>query len=449
MPIRNVVAMLMAGGQGSRLSILSELRAKPAVPFGGVYRIIDFTMSNCMHSRIPYVGICTQYRPYSLMEHISLGEAWGYQAQRRVARILQPFQAEQDMDWYNGTADAIYHNLNFPERFPDIDHIMILSGDHIYNMNYQEILEFHENSDADLTIAVQEVPWKEVQHYGVVLTDHQDRIHGFEEKPQENAQSNLANLGIYIFKAPVLQKYLEADTADPDSTHDFGRDVIPRMVAEGERVCAFRFKGFWRDVGTIHSYWQANLDVLDPKTTGLNLAEWNVRTNWQSMGVGNQYPARILSPGHAVHSIISRGCVIEGDVIDSILSPGVRVAPGARVERSILMNDVHIGKGAVVTDSVIDKEARLLPESCIGDDVGDSPNNEFPHLMRKGISLVGKRAHVPAGMTFGRNTLIYPYTKDDDFTGSSYPSGATVFNEKYKHRLSAEEFHAPKKVQAV
>ncbi|MFC1601162.1 glucose-1-phosphate adenylyltransferase family protein [Candidatus Sumerlaeota bacterium] len=456
MPIRKTIAMLMAGGQGSRLSVLSELRAKPAVSFGGIYRIIDFTMSNAMHSRIPYVGICTQYRPYSLVEHISVGEAWGYSGRKRVARILQPFQAERELDWYEGTADAIYRNLNFINRFPECEYVIILSGDHIYHMDYQQMLQAHLDAKADLTIAVQEIPWNDVEQFGVVVTRSddgasgdddakgQDRVIGFQEKPKENPQSNLANLGIYIFNLRTLKERLAEDSQTQGSSHDFGQDVIPQMVAAGDRVFAYRFDGFWRDVGTIHALWRTNLDVLKPAETGLDLAGWNVRTNWRSMGLGNQYPAKILAHGRASHSLVSRGCLIEGEVNESILSPGVHVGPGALVERSVLMNDVRIGPNAVVRDAIIDKEARIGEGAHFGE--GDNtPNLERPHLMDQGVTLIGKRARVSDGIHFGRNTLIYPYAKANDFAESDYPSGSTIFNEKYKSRMSAAEFHAPTK----
>jgi glucose-1-phosphate adenylyltransferase len=288
------VAMILAGGEGSRLSVLSEKRAKPAVPFGGIYRIIDFTMSNVMHSEVPVVGICTQYKPYSLADHVSTGEAWGFARRGRMARVLPPYKGEVDSDWYAGTADAIYQNLEFLARFhPNL--VLVLSGDHVYRMDYRPMIVFHLECKAALTIACQEVPLEEVSRFGIAETDARSRIIGFQEKPKESPRSNLANLGIYVFDTAILADRLRADAHDKKSTHDFGRDVIPSMIAS-DPCYAYPFSGYWRDVGTYHSYWQAHMDLLDPRS-GLEINRWEVCTAAKSLGEGTLVPARIRPTG--------------------------------------------------------------------------------------------------------------------------------------------------------
>ena len=441
---RNVCAMLMAGGQGSRLSVLSEMRAKPAVVFGGAYRIIDFTMSNAMHAQIPYVGICTQYRPYSLTAHIANGEAWGYSGTRRIARILPPYKAEDYSDWYAGTADAIYQNLSFIERFEGIEHVLILSGDHIYKMDYGKLLDCHLANDADLTIASQAIPWEDAKHFGIVVADGKDRISGFQEKPRQNPKSNLANLGIYLFKLKTLKQRLSDDAHRVNTTHDFGHDVIPEMVRCGDRVFAYRFQGYWRDVGAIHALWQTNMDVLDPQRTGLDLQAWKLHTNYKSQGPLRLLPAKVATSGKVSHSLVSCGCHLAGEVRDSVISPGVRVHRHALVERAVILNNVEIGEGAVIRNAIIDKETVVSPGVVLGGGDDLTPNETLGPLLQEGISLIGKRALLPRDVHFGRNCLVYPFARRRDFVRREYPSGSTVLNEKYRHALDAQVFHAPK-----
>ncbi|MBN1516832.1 NTP transferase domain-containing protein [Candidatus Sumerlaeota bacterium] len=423
---KSICAMIMAGGQGSRLSILSELRAKPAVPFAGKYRIIDFTISNAMHSRIPYVGICTQYRPYSLMTHISNGSAWGYGGQRSQLSILPPYHTTHDTQWYKGTADAIYQNLEFIEHFQNVEYVLILSGDHIYHMDYRKLLEFHSANQSDLTIVTQEIPWEETCRFGIVVLDGEQRITGFQEKPKQNPASNLANLGIYLFNRRVLEQRLreDAEKSDEESEHDFGKNVIPSMVEHGDSVQAFRFNGFWRDVGTIQSYWETSMELLSPDTD-IRIEDWRTRTNPWSHGKSIHVPARVLPSGTASHALISQGCMVEGKVRNSVLSPGVYIGQNAVVEDSVILNDVYIAPGAVVRKAIIDKHARVGYNTVIGE--GDNAVNvELPGILDSGITVIGKQAELPPSIAVGKNCLVYPGVSHNDFRQKEYESGSTI-----------------------
>lgn len=417
-----VVAMLLAGGQGSRLSILSQHRAKPAVPFGGAYRIIDFTLSNVMHAEIPYIGILTQYKPYSLMEHFGNGEWWGFTGRGRNGRILPPATGEADSDWYAGTADAVWQNRSFLARF-DPDYVLVLSGDHIYRMNYLELIEQHARTKADLTIAMQRVPWEETSRFGVAELTEDGRILRFQEKPKSNPVSNLASLGIYVFTTDVLLRRLREDAADEQSKHDFGMNVIPAMVAQ-DRVYAYEFNGYWRDVGTIESYWAANMESLDP-SSGLDLAGWRLRTNYFDPRLANDLPARIASTAKVTNSYVARGCVVEGEVTNSILFAGVHVARNSVVRDSIIMNNSVVGPQCQLERVIVDKNCTIEPNCVIG--IGDNtPNHEFPHLLDTGITVIGKNAVVLRGCRLGRNVLVFPETRAIDYPASDLGSGVTI-----------------------
>jgi len=422
-----VVAMLLAGGQGSRLSILSQHRAKPAVPFGGNYRIIDFTLSNVMHAGIPYIGILTQYKPYSLMEHFGNGEWWGFSGRGRIGRILPPATGEEDSDWYAGTADAIWQNRNFLARFhPEL--VLVLSGDHIYRMDYADLIAFHRSRKADLTIAMQRVPWEETSRFGVAQTDDTGRIVGFQEKPKTNPISNLASLGIYVFDADVLLRRLAEDAEREDSKHDFGMNVIPSMLGR-DKVYAYEFAGYWRDVGTIQSYWEANMDSLDP-SSGMDLLAWKLRTNFYEPRPQNELPPRIARGARVAHSYVARGCVVEGTVEDSILFPGVHVERDAVVRESIVMNNSTIGRGAVVEKAILDKNVAVGPLCKIGLDTECTPNKDFPHLLDSGLVVIGKNATLPPGLEVGKNVLIFPDVEREDFSSACVSSGTTVYSSR-------------------
>lgn len=416
------IAMILAGGQGSRLSILADHRAKPAVPFGGIYRIIDFTMSNVMHAKIPVVGVLTQYKPYSLMDHISTGEAWGYIGRKHHAKILPPYIGEADSDWYAGTADAIYQNLNFMDRF-DPEMVFVLSGDHIYKMDYNELLAFHKSKNADLTIAMQEVPWEDVHRFGIAVTDSDQRIVDFVEK-SKTAPSNLASLGIYLFNRSFLERVLNEDAEDKNSQHDFGKNVIPNNIKKA-RVFAYIFKGYWRDVGTIDAYWNTHQEALNPASSGLDLEKWNIRTNMLLENLANLQPLKAAAHARIHNSIIAPGCLIEGEVSDSILSSGVRVMPGAKIEKSIILHNVVVGEKSHVNYSILDKDTRIGNNCRIGE--GDSiANKEAPHILSCGITVFGKYAKLPDGCTVGKNCLIYPVVEDGDYSGQRIESGETI-----------------------
>ncbi len=414
--------MILAGGQGSRLSVLSETRAKPAVPFAGQYRIIDFTLSNALHSDLPYVGILTQYRPYSLMEHLRYLESWGFTGRGRMGSVLPPFRGQTDASWYAGTADAIYQNLNFIERF-DCDAVLVLSGDHIYHMDYRKMIEFHREKKADLTVACQPVPWEETSRFGVMKTLADSRITAFQEKPKANPVSNLASLGIYVFNAEALGRRLREDAPMADSEHDFGNNIIPRMIQE-DRVFCYEFRDYWRDVGTLYSYWEANMEALDG-SRGLDLAGWDVRTNMNPSLAISHRPARILPQGSANNSLVSKGCIIEGTVENSVLGPGVIVRAGSRVDRSVILDDCVIDTGAVVENVIMDKRGIIGRNARIG--IGPIvPNQTNPDLLSGGLTVIGKAARVPAGVSIGRHCLICSGAQEAHFANEIIESGCTV-----------------------
>lgn len=415
--------MLLAGGQGSRLSILSQRRAKPAVPFGGAYRIIDFTISNVMHAGIAHLGIATQYKPSSLMEHVGNGEWWGFVGRGRTARILPPYTGESDSDWYNGTADAVWQNRQFIARFhPDL--VVVLSGDHIYSMDYMELIKFHLDSRADATVALQEVPWEDTSRFGLVQVGEDGRVKAFQEKPKQDPISNLASLGIYVFTTDVLLRRLAEDSANPDSEKDFGKNILPAMQAQ-DRLFGWVFKGYWRDVGTIESLWSANMECLDP-AAGLDTRKWEIRTNYFEPDPRTEMPARIGPKACVKDSYVPRGCVIEGRVEHSVLFPGVHVAEGAEVRDSVVMNNCRIGREAQVVRAILDKDCELDSRCAVVGEQGAAVNKEFPHLLDSGISVLGKGVILPQGTTLGGNCLLYPGLGAADLPGSDIPHGTTI-----------------------
>ncbi len=415
-----VLTLILAGGQGSRLSILGEKRAKPAVPFAGKYRIIDFPLSNAVNSGLYRVAVLTQYRPHSLMQHISIGEPWDLnRAQPNGVQIWQPYRGRKDQDWYRGTADALYQNRNLIAE-SGTDRVLILSGDHIYKQDYRDLLNFHEAKGADLTVAVMNVAPEEVFRFGIMSTDATQRITRFTEKPKQS-DSTLASMGIYVFNTRFLLQKLNEDAADLESSHDFGKNIIPKMVAN-DKVYAYPFSGYWVDVGTISSYWETNLALLQPKS-GLDLYDpsWILHTRSKE-----RPPVKMGSLGESHDSLLSNGCVIEGKVVNSVLSPGVWVEPGAVVRDSVIMNDTVIRSGALVDRCVLDKEIEVGAGAQVG--VGDvnTPNELEPANINTGITIVGKRAHIPDGAMIGRNCRIDPGTTKEDYDQLEVPSGGTI-----------------------
>ncbi len=363
---KECVAMILAGGQGSRLGVLTRYRAKPAVPYGGKYRIIDFPLSNCTNSGIDVVGVLTQYEPFVLNSYIGNGAPWDLNTNNGGAYALSPSTHIGDTgNWYLGTADAIYQNIRFIERFAP-EFVVILSGDHIYKMDYSDMVRFHKENDADATIAVMPVPIEEASRFGILGTDEHNRVTEFVEKPA-NPPSNLASMGIYVFSWEKARRYLEADAADANSSHDFGKDVIPAMLNAGENLYAYRFEGYWRDVGTIDSLWEANMDLLD-ESSELDMSD----ESWKIYSRNPNLPAaRIGSGAKLEDSMVAEGCEVEGDVYHSLLFQGVRVGNGARIVDSVVMRGARIGAGAVVERAVIAENAQVGADSHIGEANGD------------------------------------------------------------------------------
>jgi glucose-1-phosphate adenylyltransferase len=415
--VKRVLAIVLAGGEGERLSILSAIRAKPAVPFGGKYRIIDFTLSNCVNSEIDNVVVLTQYNPRSLNDHIGVGRPWDLDRNVRGIRMLQPYIARgRPTEWYRGTADAVLQNREVIRQSTG-DIVLVLAGDHVYKMDYQRFVAAHRRRRADVTIAVKRVPIGEAGRFGILALDEDDRVVEWQEKPKQ-PRSDLASLGIYVFSKKALLAWLD------DQLTDFGRDVIPAMLDGDARVYGYRFDGYWQDVGTVESYWQAQMDLLD-EHPGLDLydKEWLIHTRSEERA-----PARI-GPTASVHrSLISHGCLISGTVERSVLSPGVRVDPGAVVRDSIVMFDTIIRAGAVVDRAIIDKEVSVGPNAVVG--MGpdfDTPNRQEPERLNTGITVVGKRAVIPNGMRLGRNVRIDEEVRPSDFgRRRTVPSGGTV-----------------------
>ena len=416
--MRKTLAILLAGGVGSRLNILAHSRAKPAVPFGGIYRIIDFTLSNVVNSDLNHVGILTQYKPLSLMDHIANGAAWDFVGRLHSAKILPPRTGQKDSDWYKGTADAVRQNFDYiqnhlPER------VLILSGDHIYHMDYSRLVSFHKNQAADLTIAMMQVPKSETHQFGIAVTDEMSRLIEWQEKPKQ-AKSTLASMGIYVFNYDFLLYCLKNLPGN-----DFGHDIIERVL-KTHRVFAFPFSGYWRDVGTLQAYWEANMDLLRPDS-GLQMHQWAVYTNVEEDGrKGDRPSTRIGARARVKNSIISQGCVIEGEVESSILSPGVNVRAGARVKDSVIMHDSLIGAGSILDKVIIDKQVRLGTGCEIGFGEGKIANRAFSAHLQEGLTIIGKKAEVPDGSMIGKNCIIFPEVVSRDFSTRHIADGETI-----------------------
>jgi len=417
----DTLVLLLAGGVGSRLNILVKTRAKPAVPFAGLYRIIDFSLSNVMNSGMKHVGVLTQYKPLSLMRHLEGGEPWDFTGRSRGVKILPPSTGFKDSDWYKGTADAIRQNLSFIKNHPS-DEILILSGDHIYQMDLYAMVEFHREKNADITIGMMIVPDKEqIRQFGTGITDAEGRIVEWEEKPKV-PRTNLASMGIYVFKTDYLLTLLAEDR----DLIDFGMHLIPKAIAR-DNVFAYPFEGYWRDVGTIQAYWEANMDLLRDDS-GIAPENWGIRPNPDSEQIfADRVPARFAADSKVCCSMISAGCVIEGEVVNSVLSPGVKVGPGCRISDSIILHDCVIEEGATVDLAIMDKRVRVGRGAVIGAGGNrEVPNRKYPNHLYTGISLVGKEADIPAGTIIGRNCIIEPWTRQEDFTTKVMEDGETV-----------------------
>ncbi len=417
--MRDVLAVLLAGGVGSRLNILVRKRAKPAVPFGGVYRIIDFTLSNAANSDLSCVAVLTQYKPLSLMDHIGDGSPWDLSGRTREVRILPPKTGEKEWDWYKGTADAVRQNLDFILQRPSKE-VLILSGDHVYYMDYRKLIAFHREREAQVTVAMMPVPWEQTHHFGIAITDEEGRIIDWEEKPAK-ARSNLASMGVYVFDTSYLVDVLQRVPYE-----DFGMHILPQALKEA-RVYAYRFEGYWRDVGTLEAYFQANMDLLRPDS-GLDPEEWGIMTNVMPHGLSADWPpAQVLCTGQVEESVVSPGCLIGGVVKRSVLSPGVTIEEGAEVEDCIIMHGTYISKGAKLKRVIVDKNVYVGERAQIGFGNPDTLNKKFPKHLFSGLTVIGKGAYVPGNSQIGTNCAIYPEVKVEDYPkGFVVPDGEVV-----------------------
>ena len=391
LPKQEVVAMLLAGGQGSRLGVLTRNLAKPAVPYGGKYRIIDFPLSNCVNSGIETVGVLTQYQPLELNEYIGSGQPWDLDSMYGGVHVLPPYQRGKQSDWYKGTANAIYQNIRFIDRY-NPEYVVVLSGDHIYKMDYAKMIAYHKEKKADCTIAVIEVPMEEASRFGILNTYEDGTVYEFDEKPAV-PKSNKASMGIYVFTWSKMRKYLEADEADPNSSNDFGKNVLPAMLNAGEKMVAYQFSGYWKDVGTIGSLWESNMDLLDPNVP-LDLSDesWKIYSRNPAMP-----PHYIASTAKVQNSLISEGCNVYGEVDFSVLFAGVYVAPGAVVKDSIIMPGARIEEGAVVQYAIVAENCVVSADSKIGARPEDIENKD-----EWGVAVLG------AGCVLEPGTVVPP-----------------------------------------
>jgi glucose-1-phosphate adenylyltransferase len=396
------------------------------VPFGGKYRIIDFTLSNCVNSGIFDVGVLTQYRPTSLNQHIGTGRPWDLDRTRGGIQILQPSLGSVESDWYQGTADAIYRNLIHLRR-RRAEHVLVLSGDHVYVMDYNVLHAFHVANGATMTIAVTDVPEHAISSFGILEVDAQGRVTGFQEKPRQS-RSRLASMGVYLFERESLFRWLAEDGAMPDSSHDFGKDLLPRLVARGERVYAYRFTDYWQDVGTLDSYYETNLAFLqDRPPLDMGQSDWVIHT--QS---ADRPPVRLAAGSRVERSIIANGCEVAGRVVRSVLFPGVSVPAGAEVRDSIVMHDTVLGRGAVIDKVIIDKDVRVGDGAVIGEGQPGVPNAACPEHLSSGLTVVGKGARIPEGIRIGRNARIGAFVLESDFT-ADVSSGGVVDGPESMH----------------
>ncbi len=420
------VCMILAGGKGTRLNALAWHRAKPAVPFAGIHRLIDFTLSNAMNSGIMRVGVLTQYLPLSLMEHIGTGGAWDMSARTRECRILPPTEGVSAKDWYKGTAHAVLKNKDFIYKGNE-DDILILSGDHIYQMDYRPMIQFHRKKKSVFTIATMPVPMHEAHRFGIAVTDNSNQIIEFQEKP-ETPKNNLGSMGIYVAKRDAVMKKI-AELAH-DGKHDIGAHLVPSLIPEG-RVYAFPHEGYWRDVGTLDSYWQTSMDFLYPQKSNVDLHRWNMRTNMESTHLCLRPPARFEKSAFVTQSTISQGCRINGKVYRSILAPGVVVGKGAEVVNSIVFDDTIIENNCRIHHTIADKNVRICQYSELIPTETNCPNDMFPEHLTSGLILLGKDSLIPEKSKLGSNCLVYPFVKKCDWNLKTLKSGCSVKTSRY------------------
>jgi len=414
---KEMIAMLLAGGQGSRLGVLTSKVAKPAVAFGGKYRIIDFPLSNCINSGVDTVGVLTQYQPLRLNTHIGIGIPWDLDRNIGGVTVLPPYEKSTNSEWYTGTANAIYQNLEYMESY-NPEYVLILSGDHIYKMDYEVMLDFHKANNADVTIAVMPVPMEEASRFGIMITDENRRITEFEEKPA-NPRSNLASMGIYIFNWKTLKEALIAMADQP--ALDFGKHVIPYCHEKGAPLYAYEFTGYWKDVGTLSSYWEANMELIDI-VPEFNLYEeyWKIYTKSEI-----QPPQYIAEDSVVERSIIGEGTDIYGEVYNSVIGCGVTIGKGTVVRDSIIMNQTQIGDGCELNKAIIAENVEIGDNVKLG--VGEEADNDTaPHIYNHGIVTVGEKSVIPNGISVGKNSVIFGVTSAADYANSQLASGKTL-----------------------
>lgn len=391
----DVVAMLLAGGQGSRLGVLTKSIAKPAVPYGGNYRIIDFPLSNCVNSGIYTVGVLTQYQPLVLNDYLGNGQPWDLDRINGGVHVLSPYEARGGAEWYKGTANAIYQNIAFIEKY-DPEYVVILSGDHIYKMNYAKMIDFHKKNNADCTIAVLEVPWEEASRFGILATDENNKIYEFAEKPAQ-PKSNKASMGVYVFSWNKLKQYLIQDEENPESSNDFGKNIIPTMLEDNQRMYAFPFEGYWKDVGTIDSLWEANLDIINPNVD-LDLSD----KSWRIYSRNPMAPPHYIGPQALVeNSSISEGCEIDGLVDYSVISSNVTIEKDAEVKYSVIMPGATIKEGAKIYYSIIAEDAVIEKNAQIG----EIPEN-LENSSEWGVAVIGSGAKITEGKKIAPKEMI-------------------------------------------
>ena len=414
---KEMIAMLLAGGQGSRLGVLTSNLAKPAVAFGGKYKIIDFPLSNCINSGVDTVGVLTQYRPLRLNQHIGIGIPWDLDRNIGGVTVLPPYEKSDNSEWYTGTANAIYQNLEFIDYY-NPEYVLILSGDHIYKMDYENMLEYHKSCDADITLATYQVPWEEASRFGVVITDENNVISEFEEKPA-NPRSNKASMGIYIFSWKVLREALVKMKDQPEC--DFGKHIIPYCHERGSKICAYEYKGYWKDVGTLGSYWEANMELVDI-VPEFNLYEefWKIYTKTDAIP-----PQYIDASGRVSRCIIGEGTEVYGDVENSVIGSGVTIEKGAVIRNSIIMNNATIGENAYMDKAIIAENVKIGKDAKLG--IGEEAVNEFkPQIYSFGLVTIGENSVVPDGVTIGKNTAISGVTTPEDYPDGNLKSGGSI-----------------------
>ena len=415
------LALILAGGRGTRLDILSRHRAKPSVPFAGKFRLIDFALSNCVNSDIYNVGILTQYLPLSLNKHIGIGRPWNLDRKMGGATILQPCTGQPETKgWYSGTAHAVYKNINFI-RQSNPDHVIILSGDHVYKMDYSKLINYHQEKNAKLTIAAKVIDYQEANRFGILDHDSKMKITNFVEKP-DTPPSNLASMGIYIFETETLIKYLEKYCSKNCS--DFGHHIIPQVI-EQENTFAYQFNGYWKDVGTIESFWKSNLELLKPlPKLNLHNKDWKLLTRSRE-----KQPAKFGDNSKTIKSLICNGAVINGHVENSVISPGVKIEAGAKVKNSIIFDDTIIRSNTKIDKSIIDKKVDIGHNCNLGYGDNSTSNFQKPDLVSSGLNIIAKQTTIPDSIIMGHNCRVFSYVEPQDFHTKHIPSGSTITSD--------------------